>query len=46
MDKCIGGNMKEKSIYVNGKLVFKGYNVFSEYYRLCEIYGDENVKVI
>ena len=37
--------MKEKSIYVNGKLVFKGYNVFSEYYRLCEIYGDENVKV-
>lgn len=37
--------MKEFSIYVNGELKFKGYNVFSEYYRLCDIYGEENVEI-
>ena len=38
-------DMKEFSIYVNGKFVFKGYNVFKKYFELCDLYGEENVEI-
>ena len=37
--------MKEFSIYVNGKFVFKGYNVFKKYFELCDLYGEENIEI-
>ena len=37
--------MKEFSIYVNGELVFTGYNVFKKYFELCDLYGEENVEI-
>ena len=38
-------DMKEFSIYVNGKFVLKGYSVFKKYFELCDLYGEENVEI-